>query len=237
MSFSVEPAAKKAMIIGLTISVCNQLSGIWPLMAYANVVFKEAGATFSPNVCTIIVSLVQFGANCIAIVIVDRIDRKKLFSCSAICLSIGLVSLGLHNIYKDHLTEHTSIPLVVFSFIIFVASCGIKPLHYVIIVEIMPKKVIKQRWSNVWLWHNAKSIFRYKMSPIQFAWRWHGEWARWRCSYIQRYPKWSECTIACSSLRRPAFFFRCSLCSSFQRQEANHTRRLCERWTNEEGSQ
>lgn len=123
-------------------SVCNQLSGAWPLMTYANVIFEEAGSTLSPNVSAIIVSLVQFGANCVTIAIVDRIDRKKLFSCSAICMGIGLVSLGLHNIYKEHLSEYTFIPIVAFSFTIFVASCGILPLHYVILVEIMPKKVM-----------------------------------------------------------------------------------------------
>lgn len=148
---TVKPAAKKAMIIGLTMSVCNQLSGAWPLMTYTQAIFEEAGSTLSPNLSAIIVSLVQMAANVLSIVVVDRIDRKKLYSISAIATATGLAALGLHSLYKEHLTEYASIPIVAFSFTIFVASCGILPLHYVILVEVMPKKVRQNRSLRKWL--------------------------------------------------------------------------------------
>lgn len=126
-------------------TVCNLLSGSWPLMTYMQAIFEEAGATLSPNVCAIIVSLVQMTANIIAIILVDRIDRKKLYSISALCTGIGLAVLGLHSVYKDYLTEYPSMPLIAFSFIIFVSSGGMLPLHYVILLEIMPKRV---KWNR-----------------------------------------------------------------------------------------
>lgn len=117
-------------------------------MTYTQAIFEEAGSTLSPNVSAIIVSLVQMAANVLSIVVVDRIDRKKLYSFSAICTAIGLAALGLHSLYKEHLTEYASIPILAFSFTIFVASCGILPLHYVILVEVMPKKVKRNRSSR-----------------------------------------------------------------------------------------
>lgn len=137
----VEPQAKKAILIGISLAICNQLSGAWPLMTYTQAIFEEAGSTLSPSLCAIIVSLVQLVANVVSIAIVDRIDRKTIFSCSAICTGVGLAVMGLHSVYKDFLTEYASIPIMAFSFTIFVASCGILPVHYVLVVEIMPKKV------------------------------------------------------------------------------------------------
>lgn len=110
-------------------------------MTYTQAIFEEAGSTLSPSLCAIIVSLVQLVANVVSIAIVDRIDRKTIFSCSAICTGVGLAVMGLHSVYKDFLTEYASIPIMAFSFTIFVASCGILPVHYVLVVEIMPKKV------------------------------------------------------------------------------------------------
>lgn len=131
------------MLIGVTMGVGNLLCGAWPLMTYTQAIFKEAGSTLSPNLCAIIVALVQVTANVIVIIIVDRIDRKVLYSLSATATGIGLAALGLHGFYRDYLTEYTSIPITAFSFIIFASSCGVLPLHYVILVEIMPKRVCR----------------------------------------------------------------------------------------------
>lgn len=164
---TVKPAAKKAMIIGLTMTVCNQLSGAWPLMTYTQAIFEEAGSTLSPNLSAIIVSLVQMAANVLSIVVVDRIDRKKLYSISAIATATGLAALGLHSLYKEQLTEYASIPIVAFSFTIFVASCGILPLHYVILVEIMPKKVRQNRSLRKWRPSSSNNILHFPNFQIQ----------------------------------------------------------------------
>lgn len=118
-------------------------------MTYTQAIFEEAGSTLSPSLCAIIVSFVQLAANVVSIGLVDRIDRRKLFSFSAMCTAIGLVAMGLHSVYKDSLTDYALIPIMAFSFTIFVASCGILPVHFVILVEIMPKKVCQKCCNGV----------------------------------------------------------------------------------------
>lgn len=122
-------------------SFVNQLSGCFSMLTYTNAIFEEAGSSLSPNASAIIIALVQWGANCLTIAIVDRAGRKVIYSISAFGAALGLTVLGVHSLFRVQLAEHSWIPVVAFAFYIFIASIGLLPLHYVILVEIMPKKV------------------------------------------------------------------------------------------------
>lgn len=45
------------------------------------------------------------------------------------------------SLFKEHLIGYDWIPVVAFSLVIFIASIGILPLQFVILVEVLPKKV------------------------------------------------------------------------------------------------
>lgn len=177
--FTVKPAAKKAIFIGIMLTIGNQMCGAWPLMTYTQAIFHEAGSSVSPNVCAIVASISQLTANLFAALLAERIDRKKLFSSSAICMGLGLIAMGLHSIYKEQLTHLGTFPVIAFSFAIFTASCGILPLHYVVLAEIMPKKVSCVQWISCGSrLVNGKLIllfiFRFKTSPTCYAWHYCG---------------------------------------------------------------
>lgn len=127
-------------------SMGNILCGAWPLMTYTQTIFEEVGSSLSPDMCAVIVSIVQVVANILTIVIVDHFGRKKLYSLSATCTGLGLVALALQSAFKEQLTEYAWISVIVVSFVIFTSSCGVLPLHYVILVEIMPKRVSQSQY-------------------------------------------------------------------------------------------
>lgn len=137
----MHPAAKKAMLIGIVLSCMNQMSGCFAMLMYTNAIFKEAGSSLSPNASAIVISVTQLGANLITIMIVEKAGRKVIYSISAFGASLGLTVLGIHSLYREQLADFGFIPIAAFSFFIFIASVGLLPLHYVILIEIMPKKV------------------------------------------------------------------------------------------------
>lgn len=111
------------------------------MVNYTNKIFQEAGSSLSANGSSIVVATVQLLANALTMVLVDKAGRKILLVVSSFGTAVGLVGMGLHDIYKVQLAEHNWIPIVAFSFIILSASIGILPLTFVIFMEILPKKV------------------------------------------------------------------------------------------------
>lgn len=142
---TVHPAAKKAMLIGIVLSCMNQLSGCFAMLMYTNAIFEEAGSSLSPNASAIIIALTQWGANCVTIMVVEKAGRKVIYAISAFGASLGLTVLGVHSLYRAELADFGFIPIAAFSFFIFIASVGLLPLHYVILIEIMPKKVKRRK--------------------------------------------------------------------------------------------
>ncbi|XP_031623042.1 facilitated trehalose transporter Tret1-like [Contarinia nasturtii] len=135
------PAAKKAIKIAMVIGALNQFCGAFSMLNYANDIFKKAGSTLSPEKASVIVCIVQLTANFLAMALVDRAGRKLLMTISAFGTAFGLISMGLYDLYKDNLSEYRWIPIASFSTIILIASMGMLPLTYVILSEIMPKKI------------------------------------------------------------------------------------------------
>lgn len=111
------------------------------MINYTNKIFEDAGSTLPSNTASIIVAVVQLFANFVAMIMVDRAGRRILISGSALCTAIGLTCMGLYDLYKDHLENFKWVPIASFSMIIFMASIGMLPLTFVILSEILPKKV------------------------------------------------------------------------------------------------
>lgn len=133
--------SKKAILIALFLGALNPLCGVFPLTSYMNKIFRDSGSTISEDMASIIVAVVQLTANFVAMLVVDRAGRKFLMTISASGTAIGLIGMALFDIFKSHLGEYSWILIVTFSAVIFTASIGMLPLTFVILNEILPKKV------------------------------------------------------------------------------------------------
>ncbi|XP_031633567.1 facilitated trehalose transporter Tret1-like [Contarinia nasturtii] len=139
-----ENPARKAITIGIVLVILNQFSGFFAMTNYTGLIFKEADSTLPPNISAIIVATVQIVGSYMASLFVDRAGRKFLFAVSAVGMAVGLVVLGVYMMLKSwqyHVESVNWIPIVAFSFVIFIASWGIASLPFLIIAEIMPENV------------------------------------------------------------------------------------------------
>lgn len=70
----------KAMTIGIVLALLNQLCGCFAMLQYTATIFEEAGSAMHPNVCAIVVGVIQVFGSYAATVLVDRAGRKVEWS-------------------------------------------------------------------------------------------------------------------------------------------------------------
>ena len=74
----VKNPGRKAMIIGVFVSVLGPLSGCGTIATYAGAIFGAAGSIISPNTSMIVVSIVQFIATMITCRFIERAGRRVM---------------------------------------------------------------------------------------------------------------------------------------------------------------
>jgi len=136
----------KPMMISLSLLMFQQLTGIEAVLMYTVTIFEEAGSTWDPNICTILVGSLQVIATFISAALVDKAGRRKLLILSEIGSTISMLTLGVFFYLKELdpslATRMGWIPLLSLgSFIVFF-SIGIGPVPFLMIAELNTSKMI-----------------------------------------------------------------------------------------------
>lgn len=74
----LERPGRNALIIGLALSMLYSFCGIFAMLNYTVVIFKEAESMFDPNIVPIVVGVIQLAGSYIATILSDRIGRKVI---------------------------------------------------------------------------------------------------------------------------------------------------------------
>ena len=133
------PELRFVMIIGLTVGILQQITGINAVFFYAPVIFEHAGASvngaFAQAVCVGVVNLVF---TVLALLLIDRLGRRPLLLCgtAGIALSMGLLGYGFRGAAMES-------ALVLIGVLAFVASFALSlgPVMYVLLSEIFPNRI------------------------------------------------------------------------------------------------
>lgn len=119
------------------------------MMTFTATIFEESGSTLSPNVSSIIVGAIQIIGSMFPTILVDRLGRKFMMGLSAFGTTIGLGTLGGYTLLKSegfNVSKFTWIPIVAFSFTVFIANWGVMTLPFMIVSEISHPKVSVARF-------------------------------------------------------------------------------------------
>lgn len=95
------------------------------------------------NTCTIIVGAAQVLGILCAVGLVDRLGRRVLLLTSMAGMGIGELGIALLAQFgtKEFLADVNWLALLLMSWVAFIASIGVIPLIFVIIIENLPAKV------------------------------------------------------------------------------------------------
>ncbi|XP_021700715.1 facilitated trehalose transporter Tret1-2 homolog isoform X1 [Aedes aegypti] len=138
------PHARKAFLIGISLMAFNQFCGCFAMLNYTASIFAESGSTLSANMSAIVTGSMQMVGSYCSTLLVDRVGRKLLLIFSGTGMAIGLSIFSGYSYAKTlgHDVDSFSwLPLVCFSFVIFIASIGVLPLPFLVLAELVPQKI------------------------------------------------------------------------------------------------
>nr|XP_029716912.1 facilitated trehalose transporter Tret1-like isoform X2 [Aedes albopictus] len=136
--------ARKAFLIGISLMALNQFCGCFAMLNYTASIFSESGSTLSANMSAIVIGSIQMVGSYFSTVLVERAGRKLLLIISASGIAIGQAIFAGFSYAKSlgHNVESFDwLPLVCFSFSIFIGSVGVLTLPFLVLAEVMPQKI------------------------------------------------------------------------------------------------
>nr|CAD7263754.1 unnamed protein product [Timema shepardi] len=172
-------AAIRGLIISAGVMMCQQLSGIKAVVFYAVTIFKDAGSTLDPYICTIIVGAVLTGATGLSAFVVDRFGRRRLLLMSHVCTTICLASLGYYFYVKEHYPDQATgigwLPLSSMCIYLITYTMGSGACSWVILGEIFPNEIKGMAGSfsafvNWFLAFVVTVSFPYMVNDLGSAW-------------------------------------------------------------------
>lgn len=145
--FTAKWPAIKGILSGFCLTALNLFSGTFAMITYTGTIFKKSGSDIDANTSSIIIAAIQAIGVYVSIFFVDRVGRKTLLLISSSGAAIALAILGTFSFLKEtndnlDLDSLNWVPLVSFSFYIFIICVGILPLPFIILTEILPATVI-----------------------------------------------------------------------------------------------
>lgn len=127
-------------MIGLGLAALNSMCGVFAMISYMSMIFKEVGSSLTPNMAGNIVVTIQFVGTLLSSYFCDEIGRRYLLIISSAGTCLGLAITGVDMLFfNNHYLNW--VPVISISFAIFCSSWGVLTLPFVVISEIMPEKV------------------------------------------------------------------------------------------------
>ncbi len=163
-----QPGLRFAFMIGVTLAIFSQLTGINVIMYYATDIFQHAG--FESNVSywtNTTVGVVNFSATFIAIWLVDRAGRRFLLLLGNAGMTLCLFTVGL--LFFLNMQKGMTTLIFILLFVTFFAlSMG--PVTWVVLSEIFPNRIRGTATSiaTVCLW--STNLLVTLMFPILREW-------------------------------------------------------------------
>jgi SP family xylose:H+ symportor-like MFS transporter len=132
------PIFKKALFVGIGLSILQQLTGINAILYYAPEIFKSLGSSTDVSLLeTSILGVVNLIFTLLAIRLVDKMGRKPLLYIGSVGMTIALAAVGLFIYYNS--VGNWVLPFL----LLFMASFSISwgPIVWVLLSEIFPNKI------------------------------------------------------------------------------------------------
>ena len=141
-SLLMKPGILKAVIIGVCIAILGQFMGVNAVLYYGPSIFENAGLSGGDSLFyQVLVGLVNTLTTVLALVIIDKVGRKKLVYYGVSGMVLSLVLIGLYFLFGDSLGVSSLFLLVFFLFYVFCCAVSICAVVFVLLSEMYPTKV------------------------------------------------------------------------------------------------
>ena len=137
----LQPGIRKAVIIGVCIAVLGQFMGVNAVLYYGPSIFENAGLSGGDSLFyQVLVGLVTL-TTVLALVIIDKVGRKKLVYYGVSGMVISLVLIATYFIYGESWGISSIFLLIFFLFYVFCCAVSICAVVFVLLSEMYPTRV------------------------------------------------------------------------------------------------
>ena len=141
-SLLIKPGIFKAVIIGVCIAILGQFMGVNAVLYYGPSIFENAGLSGGDSLFyQVLVGLVNTLTTVLALVIIDKVGRKKLVYYGVSGMVVSLILIGLYFLFGGSLGVSSLFLLVFFLFYVFCCAVSICAVVFVLLSEMYPTKV------------------------------------------------------------------------------------------------
>lgn len=141
-SMLLKPGIMKAVVIGVSIAMLGQFMGVNAVLYYGPSIFENAGLSGGDSLFyQILVGLVNTLTTVLALVIIDKVGRKKLVYYGVSGMIVSLIFTGLYFLFGGALGISSLFLLAFFLFYVFCCAVSICAVVFVLLSEMYPTKV------------------------------------------------------------------------------------------------
>lgn len=138
----LQPGIRKAVIIGVCIAMLGQFMGVNAVLYYGPSIFENAGLSGGDSLFyQVLVGVVNTLTTVLALVIIDKVGRKKLVYYGVSGMVISLLLIGFYFIFGEALAISSLFLLMFFLFYVFCCAVSICAVVFVLLSEMYPTKV------------------------------------------------------------------------------------------------
>ena len=138
----LQPGIRKAVAIGASIAILGQFMGVNAVLYYGPSIFENAGLSSGDSLFyQVMIGLVNTLTTVLALVIIDRIGRKKLVYYGVSGMIIALCCIAVYFTFGGVLNISSWVLLFFFLAYIFCCAVSICAVIFVLLSEMYPTKV------------------------------------------------------------------------------------------------
>lgn len=141
-SLLMNPHILKAVIIGVCIAMLGQFMGVNAVLYYGPSIFEKAGLSGGDSLFyQILVGLVNTLTTVLALVIIDKVGRKKLVYYGVSGMILSLILIAFYFKYGQLMGINSFFLLTFFLFYIFCCAVSVCAVIFVLLSEMYPTKI------------------------------------------------------------------------------------------------
>ena len=141
-SLLLQPGILKAVIIGVCIAILGQFMGVNAVLYYGPSIFENAGLSGGDSLYyQVLVGLVNTLTTVLALIIIDKVGRKKLVYYGVSGMIVALLLIGIYFLFGESLGISSIFLLIFFLSYVFCCAISICAVVFVLLSEMYPTKV------------------------------------------------------------------------------------------------
>ncbi|CAG4945301.1 unnamed protein product [Parnassius apollo] len=136
----------KALIVSFGLMVFQQMSGIYPVLFYAENIFKTFSISLNPPGAAIILGFCLVSSTYFSTMLLKTIRRRVLLILSFLFMAVSSGILGIYyHLKASHLSsDNTWVPLFTLCTFVSLYAAGVGPIPWLMLREIFPSNVTRR---------------------------------------------------------------------------------------------